>query len=87
MTCVTGFHLRDNVGIHILNIVSNHVQLVIFLPHAIIGDDDVDELIIDGKTGNIHAVSHHLLNLVYNRVWGVANPWADSYKKLVFNET
>ena len=62
VTYVTGFHFRDNVGIHILNSVSDHAQLVILLPHAINGDGDVYEVIMDGQTGNIHAVSYHLLN-------------------------
>ena len=62
MTCVTGFHFCDNVGIHILNSVSDHVQLVVLLPDAIHGDDDVDEVIMDGQTVNIHAVSYHLIN-------------------------
>ena len=47
VTCVTGLHFCDNGGIHILNRVSDHVQLVILLPHAIRGNDDVDEVIMD----------------------------------------
>ena len=39
------------IGIHIFNSVSDHVQLVILLPHAIHDDDDVDEVIMDGHTG------------------------------------
>ena len=84
-TCVTGFHFRENIGIHILNSVSDHVQLLILLPNAIHGDDDVDEIIMDGQTGNIHAVSYNLLNLVDDGLWVIANSWADSYKQLGFN--
>ena len=64
VTCVTGFHLRDNIGIHILNSVSDHVQLVILIPHAIHVDDDVDEIIMDGHRGKNNAASYHLLTLV-----------------------
>ena len=87
VTCVTGFHFRDNDGIHIINSVFEHVTLVILPPYKINGDDDVDEVIMDGQTGNIHAVSYHLLNLVDDRGWAVDNSWADSCKQLVFNET
>ena len=87
VTLVTGFHFRDNVGIHILNSVSDHVQLVILLPHAIRVDDDVDEVIINGHTGNIYADSYHLLNLVDDVGWVIANSWIDSFKQLDFNET
>ena len=87
VTCVTGFHFRNNVGIHILNSVSDHVQLVILIPHAIHVDDDVDEEIMDGHRGKNNAVSYHLLTLVDDGGWAIANFWADSCKQLVFNET
>ena len=42
---------------------------------------------MDGQTGNIHAVSYNLFNLVDDEGWAIDNSWADSCKKLVFNET
>ena len=66
---------------------SNHIQIIIFIPHAIHGNDDFDELIMDGKAGKMHAVSYHLLKLVYDRVWALANSWAEICNQLVFNET
>ena len=73
VTCVTGLHFRGNSRIHIINSVSEHVQLVILPPHAINDDNDVDEVIMDGQTGNINAVSYHLLNSVDDGGWAVAN--------------
>ena len=73
VTCITGFHFHDNIGIHILNSVLDHVQPVILLPNEIHGDDDVDEVIMDRQTGNIHDVSYHLLNSVDDGGWAIAN--------------
>ena len=85
VTCVTGLHFRNNGGTHILNRVLDHVQLVILLPHATRGNDDVDELIMDEQTANFHAVSYHLLNFFDDGGWAVANSWAESCKQMVFN--